>query len=66
MAAHLVVFRPGLWRQTAGDVEKSFALQLRKVPTKHLGLTNHGRMSVSLCTCSSVQYILVGYTVCMR
>lgn len=29
MVAHLVVFRPGLWRQTAGDEEESSALQFR-------------------------------------
>lgn len=37
--AHLVVFKPGLWRQT-GDREESSALQFRKFPTEHLRLTN--------------------------
>lgn len=40
MVAHLVVFRPGLWWQTAGD-ERSSALQFRMVPTKHLRHPKH-------------------------
>lgn len=40
MVAHLVAFRPGLLRQTAGDEEENSALQFR-VPTEHLRLTNH-------------------------
>lgn len=42
MVAHLVVLRPGLRRQTAGDdeeVEESFALQFSRVPTEHFRQT---------------------------
>lgn len=48
VVAHLVVFRPGLWRQTAGDEEESSALQFRTLPTEH----NTSREAV--CVCSSV------------
>lgn len=53
MVAHLVVFRPGLWRQTVGDEEESSALQFR-VPTEHLRLTKHESLSVCIffvCVC---------------
>lgn len=52
MVAHLVVFRPGLWRQTAGDEEESSALQFRTVPTEHLRLTNHESVCLALTCCT--------------
>lgn len=54
MLAHLVAFRSGLWWQTAGDKEESSALQLRTVPTEHLGLTNHE--SPCVCVLCSVYF----------
>lgn len=56
MVAHLVVFRPGLWRQTAGDEEESSALQFRTVPTEHLRLT----VCVPLSVCVHMFSIVLG------
>lgn len=47
VVAHLVVFRPGLWRQTAGDEEESSALQFRTLPTEH----NTTREAVCVFVC---------------
>lgn len=47
MVAHLVVFRPGLRRQTAGDEKESSALQFRTFPTEqHLRQTDQDSLSV--------------------
>ncbi|KAG7239661.1 hypothetical protein INR49_028597 [Caranx melampygus] len=49
MVAHLVVFRPGLRRQTAGDEKESSALQFRTFPTEqHLRQTDQDSLSVSV------------------
>lgn len=61
--AHLVAFRSGLWRQTPGDEEESSALQFRRVPTEHLGLTNHHSLPACLCVCSGSQCVLPGRVV---
>ena len=69
---HLVVFRLGLWWQTAGDdeEEESSALQFRKVPTEHLRLTIHESICVlvRLLVCFSeihcLSEVYLGYMVC--
>lgn len=65
MVAHLVVFRPGLWRQTAGDEEESSALQFRTVPTEHLRLTNHESVCLSICVCVCVSSLFSSSLNCM-